>query len=131
SLKMVDRAHIEMCRRSPRFFRENLIIDGASRAPVRFGEVMADFQRADFKMLDPCLQCLADIRYPGENGEEVTFPRPKVRRHFIQRGRGSSKTSDLATCVLYVIAFSQKLLDGIVAAEDRDQASLILKQADK
>ena len=124
-------AHIELCRRDPMYFREQLIIDGASRDPKRFGEVMAEFQRKDFEALDPCLKWLSGLKFPTPGGSPRLAPKPLIRRFFIQRGRGSSKTSDLATCFLWLLAFSPLHLDMVVAAEDRDQASLIKEQATK
>lgn len=110
-----------MCRRDPLFFRDSLVIDAASRDPRKFGDVIAPFQEADFEAMAPTLKWVAGV------SDAV----PKVRRFFIQRGRGSSKTSDLAICVLYLVAFGKRMLDMCVAAEDKEQSTLILKQAEK
>lgn len=46
-------------------------------------------------------------------------------RLWLERTRGSSKTTDVAVMALWPLAFSERKVDGIVAAGDKDQAGLL------
>lgn len=74
------------------------------------------WQEADFRVLDPAWQYAVGT---------WTGPPPGRRRAWQERPRGHSKTSDLAVQVAWALAFAQRPLRGIVAAGDRDQASLL------
>ena len=117
----VSDAKLELYRRDPLEFFENLVIDSSDRGLVRLGDVWDDVQVADFKAMTPLLQW-----YTG-----VLSEKPPVRQFFIQRGRGRSKTTDIAAAVLYVLFFSPKTIDGMIAAADKDQANLMILQASK
>jgi hypothetical protein len=109
-----------LSKRSPKIFRENLIVDGPT-GPGLWKGFMAEFQKKDFAAIDPGMMYIAG----------VTKEEPEQQRYFIQRTRGSSKTTDIAACVIWMIAFSQRKLDGVGCAEDKDQARLIPEQAEK
>jgi hypothetical protein len=100
----------------PAAFRENLIIP-AGRGNARFGDVMADYQRADFQALDASLVALA-------NGTK-----PERGRFWWERTKGGSKDSDAAVCLLWLLAFSPRLLQCQVGAADQDQAGELKKAA--
>lgn len=102
----------------PAVFRDPLVIPSAHGAR-RFGEVMADFQRRDFAALDPSLLAL------------VRGDKPPVSRFWIERTKGGSKDSDLATCLLWLLAFSRRPLRIQIGANDQQQADevrLIVRQ---
>jgi hypothetical protein len=100
--------------KNPAAFVEDLTIDG-SRGKVRFGDVMADFQRKDFAALSPALLAVA-------NGEK-----PEPSRYFLLRSKGGSKDTDFAVCLLWFAIFSPRALQIIVGAADRDQAGEVVK----
>ncbi|MEX0716513.1 MAG: terminase large subunit [Planctomycetaceae bacterium] len=85
----------------------------------RFGPRIEPWQERDFAALDPAWRALA--------------PRPsfrrrrpaKIRRAWIERPRGHSKTFDMAVQIAWVLLMGRKNLCGLVAAADRDQANLV------
>jgi hypothetical protein len=107
-------------RRFPAMFRNSLNIDAASGVAC-LGDVMEKWQREDFEAMDPCLRFLA-----GYSDEE-----PAIRRFWRQRSRGHSKTSDIAAQVTYLLWAGKNGLDGMAAAEDKDQAKLLRNQMHK
>ena len=102
------------------FFRRHLLLDGPNGVQP-WGKFMADFQIADFEACDPCLKYIA----------KVSKQKPQWQRHYWQRGRGSSKTTDLGSNAVWALAFSSIPLDMIVVAEDRDQALFLRKQIEE
>lgn len=112
-----EQAHLAKMLRDPMYFRENIVVEGPN-GPEMFGNFMADFQRKDFAALDPALKFLAG----------VTQEKPPKQRFYIQRGRGSSKTTDRAVDVLWLLFAARRKIDGVVCAEDREQALLIREQ---
>lgn len=115
--KLTHKAFVELCSRDPMFFFKNTIIAGP-KGECKLGDVWADFQKRDFKAFTPALEYLAGI----------SDKKPKHQRFFIQRSRGSSKTSDIALVVLWLLLFSKKALQGYCVAEDKAQAGLIRQQ---
>lgn len=99
-------------RQNPRLFRENLVIRSA-HGPRRFGEIMAEFQRRDFKAMDAAF--LALVR--GE--------KPPIGRLWIERTKGGSKDSDLAVMMLWLLAFAERCVRIQIGAYDSDQADEI------
>lgn len=83
----------------------------------RFGEVMADFQRDRFRSLTPALVAVS-------HGE-----RPPIGRHWWEATKGASKDSDLAACLLWLLAFTPRAIDCQVGAADADQADELRKAA--
>ena len=74
---------------SPAAFRADLIldVDGTAR---RFGDVMDPWQRDDFAALDPAL-----MRCNGRSNADAK------QRCWLERGRGHSKTTDLAVMAVW------------------------------
>lgn len=84
-------------------------------------KVMAEFQIKDFNAIDPCL------KYVAGASKEM----PAVRKILCQRSRGSSKTTDIASCVIWLIAFVNRKISGYIAAEDKEQSQLMREQMEK
>lgn len=100
----------------PLAFAESLVIQSA-RGKARFGEVMADFQRERFAAIAPALLAVA-------RGEQ-----PPVGRFWWEASKGTSKDGDLAICVLWLLAFSLRVITAQIAAADQDQANELRKAA--
>lgn len=101
---------------SPAAFREQLQIPSAY-GPRRFGQVMAEFQRERFAKLDDALKAVA------------VGQKPAIGRHWWEATKGASKDSDLAVCLLWLLAFSRRSLTCQVGAADADQADELRKAA--
>jgi phage terminase large subunit-like protein len=93
----------------PLAFIESLVIP-SGRGIKRFKECMFPFQRTFFEQMRPILIALA-------NGTE-----PPINRVWLERTKGGSKDSDVACCILWVMAFAKKPVRGRICASDRDQA---------
>lgn len=76
---------------------------------------MSQVQVNDFNAIDKALLHLA---FPNE------FPR-STQRFFIQRSRGYSKSTDFASAALWLAEMSPRRLNGIVVADDREQAQFV------
>jgi hypothetical protein len=98
----------------PAKFRADLLVDvdGVAR---RFGDVMDPWQRDDFAAIDPGLQ-RCNGRKPDAEG---------LSRAYLERGRGHSKTTDLAIMSIWALAFATRPIRGYCFAADRDQAALL------
>lgn len=77
-----------------------------------------DWQRADYEALDT-----GWMRVAGLTKE------PAMMRHYLERGRGHSKTTDLAAMVLWILFASKLPLSGVAAAGDQDQSRLLRDSA--
>lgn len=93
----------------PAAFQEEIIIPGVDGA-ARFGDIMADFQRERFAAINPALIAVA-------NGDK-----PEIGRHWWEATKGCAKDSDLAVCLLWLLAFTRRPLVCQVGAADQDQA---------
>lgn len=111
---MIDPATYQRYASDPSAFRAELIID-VDGAPRRFADVMDDWQRDDFAALDPAL-----VRCVGRSDADARM------RAYLERGRGHSKTTDLAVTCCWALAFATRPLRGYAFAADKDQASLLL-----
>jgi phage terminase large subunit-like protein len=98
---------------SPAYYRANVLID-AGGTVRRFGDVCEPWQQADFAPLDPAWLCIA-----GRG------PRPTIRRAWLERPRGHSKTGDIAMSAVWALLVAQRKISGVVAAADREQAAFI------
>jgi hypothetical protein len=105
----MDASTLRLYASDPASFRAALVIPSA-HGPARFGDVMAPFQAVDFAALDSAFIALKDGR------------RPEVGRFWLERTKGASKDSDLAVCLLWLLAFSPRSLTCQVGAADQDQA---------
>lgn len=94
---------------TPGQFQRQIRIPSA-HGPRRFRDVMVKFQRDRFRQINPSLVAVA----AGE--------RPPVGRFFWEATKGASKDSDLAVCLLWLLAFTERPLTVQVGANDRRQA---------
>ena len=86
--------------------------------PQYFGNVAEDWQVNLIKSLAPAIETIAGI---GDG-------KPPYRKFWITLPRGSDKTSLCARLCNWLMAFSKRRVNGVVAASSRDQA-LILADA--
>ena len=100
----------------PIAFFDALTIPSA-HGPQRFADCMADFQRERFASIAPALVAVA------------TGQKPPIGRHWWEATKGGSKDSDLACCLLWLLAFSKRPLTCQVGAADLDQADELKKAA--
>lgn len=97
-------------------FVENLRMRGA-HGEARFGDVLADFQRECFKDLAPNLEAL-------QRGDK-----PEWRRWWIERTKKASKDTDIAICLVWLIAYVKRPFLAQVCAANSDQAGIIEDRA--
>jgi len=119
--------------RSPRNFREQLYLD--ADPPRLLRDVLQPWQRDDLAALDPAWQRLAGrgaaltAAAPPTAGSRdagsSTAAARVVRRAYIERPRGHSKTTDISVQALWILLAARRRLSGLAAAADRDQATLI------
>ncbi len=132
----LDNDSLNAMRSNPAEFRRRLLID-TDRGPRRLAEVLDPWQAADFEALDPAWQRVASlpdtspgiVAKIGEALRGVVGPAQPddgiVRRAYLERPRGHSKTADLAVMVLWVLFASPRRLAGVAGAVDKDQARLL------
>jgi hypothetical protein len=77
---------------------------------------MSDFQRETFSAVAPSLHAVRDGTMPP------------CRRFWIERTKKAGKDSDLAICLLWLIAFPNRPFYAQVGAADKDQASIIRRR---
>lgn len=111
---MIDSTTFAKYASDPAAFRRDLLID-VSGSVHRLGDVQDDWQDADFRALDPGL-----MRCNGRTDD----PGAKMRA-YLERGRGHSKTSDLAVTCCWALAFATRPLRAFAYAADRDQSRLL------
>lgn len=106
----------------PAAFRGGLYVDTDNQAggPMPLGAICDPWQEQDFHALDPAWRQLAHRTGGGNVGGNSV-----VRRGWLERPRGHSKTCDIAVMVSWALFASPRCLSGIVAAADRDQAALL------
>ncbi len=114
---MIDAKTFQRFVSDPAAFREALTVD-VDGQPRRFGDVMDDWQRADFAAIDPALKRCVGRSSDGD----------AKSRAYLERPRGHSKTTDLAVTAIWALTFPTRIVRGVSFAADRDQAA-ILKQA--
>ena len=109
---MIDSKTFNRYAADPAAFADLVVdVDGT---PCRFGDVMDPWQRSDFAAVDPALKLCS-----GRSGE------PAKMRVYLERGRGHSKTHDLAVTCCWAIAFASRPIKAYAFAADRDQAALL------
>ena len=98
----------------PAAFRSDLLVDvdGVAR---RLGGVQDDWQRNDVAALSPAL-----MRCNGQKPDADA-----EMRAYLERGRGHSKTTDLAVMAVWALSFATRPLKGYCYAADKDQARLL------
>ncbi len=112
---MIDAQQYQLYASNPAAFRDDLNVE-VSGSVCRFGDIQDDWQRRDFESLDPAwLRCTG--RDHGDNAIRT--------RGYLERGRGHSKTTDLAMMAIWALAFATRSLRGYCFAADKDQAALL------
>ncbi|MEQ8790250.1 MAG: terminase large subunit [Pirellulaceae bacterium] len=94
---------------NPAVYQADLHVPTGS-GPRRFGDVMADFQRERFALVNPSLVAVTKHEPP---------PVPRV---WDERTKGASKDTDAAVNLLWLLAFSRRPLRIQVGAYDQSQA---------
>jgi hypothetical protein len=107
---------LERMGESPASYRQQLRIE-VSGDVVRYADVAADWQEADF-----CAMDAAWLRCIGRTKAEV-----KPMRAWLERPRGASKTHDLACMACWGLRFAPRRVRFIWCAGDVDQARLGIK----
>jgi phage terminase large subunit-like protein len=100
--------------RNPAAFRAALCID-VDGSPRKLADVCDPWQSADFAALDGGWRAVA-----GHHDVDAA-----VRRAWLERPRGHSKTSDIAIMVTWALFASRRAIRGVAAAGDADQAALL------
>ena len=113
--EQVERAYREQSANNFTLFVAGLVIP-SSHGPDLFHSCMAPYQREDFKLLSASLSAI-------RNGQ-----RPRSRRIWIERTKGAGKDSDLALCLLWLLAFARNPLYLQVGAADKTQAGIIKRR---
>ena len=97
----------------PVAFRDALLIDAVGSAR-RLSEVADGWQRDDFARLDNAWRTVAGIS-----------AEPCRLRAWLERGRGHSKTADIAAMATFALFAARRPIRGVAAAADQDQARLL------
>jgi hypothetical protein len=105
-------------RNSPAAFRRELKI--SPNSGERFGRLLEGWQQKDFTALDPAWKTLAGLSSPQG-----------VRRAYIERPRGHSKTYDMAVQLAWILLCARQRVHGLAAAADREQAGLIQESIER
>lgn len=110
---------------SPPHFRQRLTLSLSPRRQLR--HEVQPWQASDFLALDDAWRRLAGIDdLTASSLAAPTAPAP-IRRAYIERPRGHSKTSDMAVQIAWILLAARTPVNGVAAAADREQASLLLR----
>lgn len=104
-------------RMEPARFRRLLLLQ--SDPPIRLREQLQPWQERDFAALDPAWQSLAGVSDVTSGSQRI------IRRAYIERPRGHSKTTDMAVQVAWILLVATRQISGLAAAADLEQARLI------
>jgi len=119
-LSLLDQqARLQLIKMAPDSFRafvRSLVIPSA-HGPRLFHTVMADFQDECFRAIEPSLVAVKDKKIPP------------IKRVWIERTKKSSKDTDLACMVLWLMAFASRPLKIQISAANSEQASIIANRA--
>lgn len=99
---------------SPAAFRRAIVLDPDDAGPLAGS--LQTWQAADFAAVDAAWQGLAGSRRGA---------RRCVRRAYLERPRGHSKTTDTAVQIAWILNAARRPVQGLAAAADRDQAGLL------
>jgi phage terminase large subunit-like protein len=113
--------NLKALQADPSAFRQHLLID-ADGTPKRLSEALDPWQAVDFQALDPSL-----CRVVNPASEKF---QGAISRHWWERPRGHSKTSDIAVAVSWLLFASRRKLKGVVGSGDKDQARLVRDAVD-
>jgi len=109
----MNTADLQKLQRSPHLFRQSLRIDcDGTEKPL--GQCLDPWQQEDFQALDPAWKAIC--------GQRIQNP---IRRFYLERCRGASKTSDIAIMASWALFASRRQIKVFCGAVDKDQASLI------
>ncbi|SFH85215.1 Phage terminase-like protein, large subunit, contains N-terminal HTH domain [Planctomicrobium piriforme] len=97
-------------------FRRQLWLPGDARQRLR--DVLQPWQRQDLAALDTAWLELA--------GRTTRPDQECLRRAYIERPRGHSKTSDMAVQIAWILLAARQPVNGLAAAADRDQGLFLL-----
>lgn len=112
--KPIVEPNIREYRKNPLSFIQSLKIPSAHGTRV-FRDCMAEYQLQWFRSIAPSLLSVAAGK------------QPPIGRFWCERTKGASKDSDIALCLLWLLAFSPRKLDVQCGASDRDQAGELKK----
>ena len=113
--KQVERIYVAKSEDDPMLFIRGLKIPSA-HGPVRFQSCATQFQ----------LDCFADLAPSLIAVRNGTMP--PVRRFWIERTKKAGKDSDLAACLLWLLAFPRRPTYFQVGAADKDQAAIVRRR---
>lgn len=111
-----DAAYMVRSADDPLFFGQGLVIPSAS-GEQRFWKCMQDFQLDCFRDLVPSLLAI-------RNGTM-----PLLKRFWIERTKKAGKDSDLAACLLWLMAFARRPCKCQVCASNNKQARIVENRA--
>jgi hypothetical protein len=111
----IDAAFMERCRDDFLFFADSLVIP-AARGPSHFDACMAEFQREFFEDAVPSLHAVRDGTLPP------------LRRFWLERTKKAAKDSDVAICLLWLMAFPKRPVLVQVCASNQKQAGIIKRR---
>ena len=117
-LTRAEKLYIEASKNSFNVFIRGMRVPAAI-GPVIFDRIMQPFQRETFEALEPSLQAL-------RVGDD-----PPCRRFWVERTKKASKDGDMAACVIWLIAFTEKPLLIQVVAAHKGQASILRERIDE
>ncbi len=119
---------------SPSRFRDRLLLSATPSRLLR--DEIQPWQTADFEALDPAWCRLASVEPDTLSGRSALTPSPSpwgrgepdapIRRAYIERPRGHSKTTDMAAQIVWILLAARTAVTGVAAAADREQAALLL-----
>lgn len=112
----LDPSRVLRYARDPAAFRNELLIEQRGKL-VPFGSIMDDWQREDFAACDA-----------GWIDAVRGRPSQRIRRAYLERPRGHSKSTDLAVMIAWALAFAPRHISGFAAAADEEQAGLLRKK---
>lgn len=112
----LDAAFAVASSKSFMHFVRGLTIPSA-RGPKMFELVMADFQREFFEDIAPSLHALRDGTMPLN------------RRFWLERTKKTAKDADVAICLIWLMAFTDRPLLCQVCAANSEQAAIIEDRA--
>lgn len=122
----------------PSLFRDSVRLTKDGPALI---SMLQSWQTIDFRAIDDAWAELAGRLPLSENHLDSTnlpdefagdfsasqriVPTQRIRRAYIERPRGHSKTSDTAVQIAWILIAARQAVTGLAAAADREQANLI------
>lgn len=106
---------IEKALRTPAEFRKYIAID-TDHGKKTLAAVMDPWQRRDFKAIDDSLKLVS---------RRGAYRKDAKLRAYWERPRGHDKTTSAAVAALFMLCSSKRMIRGVAAAADKDQARLI------